>query len=109
MKNAPTAIRFRVSARSVHPTPTNSQSIMVYLRRHSETHAEQPAPGATILPCGSTFCSCHDIGSTAGSLVCRNVEELPACRRAVRQAHGPGRWTRKPSKVTYDLYVCAPS
>src|SRR5271166_5923695 len=33
MKNAPTAIRLRVIARSVHPTPRNSKSITVHLIR----------------------------------------------------------------------------
>src|ERR1700733_8291902 len=33
MKNAPTAIRFRVNAMPVHPTPANSKSIMVDLIR----------------------------------------------------------------------------
>src|ERR1700721_1504008 len=42
IKNAPTAIRFRVIARSVHPTPTNRRSIMVHLRHDLKSHADRP-------------------------------------------------------------------
>jgi hypothetical protein len=47
IKNAPTAIRFRVSARSVQPTPTNSRSIMALILFTESLDARLAAPCGT--------------------------------------------------------------